>query len=221
VKSGKTQKQGCRFYVAFTQFLLAGRYRCSGINAIHTCHRDPLTWDRYSQYRNQNPQLRQEAISLMESGSKAGVAALHLNKTFQTRIRSHDINRILQTERENSRSLSDAGLQDSEVRQLLTAIDECGDQYRVKFKDGTQIMECIMYWDPTDICMAQRFSQIIQVDSTFKDNKWRYPLLEISATTNEMNTFIIAQALVPSESYASMLWVLERVTCLTIWPMCV
>ncbi len=53
--------------------------------------------------------------------------------------------------------------------------------------------------------------QVLQVDSTFKDNKWKFPLLEITATTNEMNTFLIAQALVPSESAESLAWVFEQV----------
>jgi len=44
----------------------------------------------------------------------------------------------------------------------------------------------------------------------FKDNTWRYPLLEITATTNEMNTFVIAQALIPSESEKILSWVVEQ-----------
>jgi len=72
-------------------------------------------------------------------------------------------------------------------------------------------MDCIFYWDPSDVRIAQRFCQVIQVDSTFKDNTWGYPLLEITATTNEMNTFLIAQALIQSESTETLLWVFEQV----------
>jgi len=49
------------------------------------------------------------------------------------------------------------------------------------------------------------------VDSTFKDNKFGLPLLEITATTNEMNSFLIAQALIPSENAESLLWIFEQV----------
>ena len=72
-------------------------------------------------------------------------------------------------------------------------------------------MDCVFYWDPSDVQMAQRFCQVVQVDSTFKDNAWGYPLLEITATTNEMNTFLIAQALIQSESTETLLWVFEQV----------
>src|SRR5947199_10874269 len=50
------------------------------------------------------------------------------------------------------------------------------------------------------------------MDCTFKDNIWKFPLLEITATTNEKNTFIIAQALVRSESHDCLLWILEQVS---------
>jgi MULE transposase domain len=99
----------------------------------------------------------------------------------------------------------------SESQRLLDAITHAGDRYRVKYREGTQIMDCIFYWDPSDVQLARRFSQVIQVDTTFKDNTWRYPLLEITATTNEMNTILIAQALIPSESAENFLWVLQQV----------
>ena len=51
----------------------------------------------------------------------------------------------------------------------------------------------------------------MQVDSTFKDNKFGLPLLEITATMNEMNSFLIAQALIPSENAESLLWIFEQV----------
>ena len=67
-----------------------------------------------------------------------------------------------------------------------------------------------MVRDSAEVRLAHCFSQVLQFDTTFKDNAWRYPLLEITATTNEMNTFVIAQALIPSESEEILLWVIEQ-----------
>ena len=117
----------------------------------------------------------------------------------------------MQTNGKNVQSLSDAGLSPLESQSLLAEITKQNDQYRIKFKDDTQAMDCIFYWDPSDVQLARRFCQVIQVDSTFSDNIWRLPLLEITATTNEMNTFLIAQALIPSETAESLLWVFEQV----------
>ena len=72
-------------------------------------------------------------------------------------------------------------------------------------------MDCIFYWDPSDVQMAQRFCQVLQIDSTFKDNVWGYSLLEIIVTTNEMNIFLIAQAMIQSESTETLVWVFEQV----------
>lgn len=203
-------KQGCPFYVAFVG-IEPGKYRCNGINAIHICERDSYTWDRYSRYRNQNPIVRDDTIALMSSGIRSGQAASFLDERYGVRIQPKDIHRIVQTSKENMRSLSDAGLMASECQLLLEEIEKHNDQYRVKFKGDTQVMDCIFYWDPSDVQLARRFCQVLQVDCTFKDNKWRFPLLELTATTNEMNTILVAQALIPSESTESLLWVFEQV----------
>lgn len=187
-------------------------YRCSGIHAIHTCEQDPINWDRYSRYRNKDSIICDDGAALMESGIKSGHAAAFLNSKYGTRIRSRDLHRITQTQREHSLSLIDIGLGVSEVSLLLDAITTHGDQFRIKFKDTAMaVMDCILYWDPADVQISQRFCQVLQVDSTFKDNIWKYPLLEITATTNEMNTFVIAQALIPTEDAASLLWIFEQV----------
>jgi hypothetical protein len=66
--------------VTFTELAPgAAKYRCSGINAIHQCERDPNTWDRYAQHRNRDPVVRQQAIALMSNGIRAGQAAAYLN----------------------------------------------------------------------------------------------------------------------------------------------
>src|SRR5208282_5727598 len=109
------------------------------------------------------------------------------------------------------KSLSDADVNMSESQCLLNDITCIGDRYRVKYKKNTQIMNCIFYWNPSDVQLARCFSQVIQVDTTFKDNTWKYPLLEITATTNEMNTILITQALISSESAENFLWILQQV----------
>ena len=186
------------------------------MSALHKCEQDPNTWDRYSQYQNQDPTLRQSAVHLMTSGIKLGQAASFLNTQYGTRIQPKDVHCIVQINKTNMRSLSDAGVSASESARLLDEIEKAGDQFRIKYRDGTQVMNYIFYWDPSDTQMAQRFCQVLQVDSTFKDNAWRYPLVEITATTNEMNTFLIAQALIQSESAESLICVFEQVRILYI-----
>jgi MULE transposase domain len=203
-------KQGCPFYIAFTELKASlNVYRCSGINASHTCERDPLTWDRYARYRNKDPAVRSQAAALIRNGIKSGQAASYLNDQFGVRIQPKDIHRIIQNERQ--KAMSDAVLPTSDMQALANEITAQGDRYRIKYIDNTQVMHCFFYWDSFDVQLARRFSQVLQIDTTFKDNNKRFPLIEITATTNEMNSFLVAQALIPSESVNAIVWVLEQV----------
>src|SRR5205814_6315152 len=52
---GASLKQGCPFYVAFTEAKDdSDYYRCSGINAGHLCARDLDSVDCYHQYRKED-----------------------------------------------------------------------------------------------------------------------------------------------------------------------
>ena len=157
----------------------AAEYRCSGINAIHQCERDPNTWDRYSQYRNKDPIVQEQATGLMATGIRAGQAAAFLNTQHHTRIQGKDIHRIIQTNTKNLRSLSDAGLAPNESQRLLQAIISYGDQYRIKFRDDTQVMDCIFYWDPTDVQLARRFSQVCPLHLNIVDDRFFKSILHL------------------------------------------
>ena len=137
------------------------RYRCSGIHSEHTCERDPSTWDHIPHYRNpENPQLQSNAVLFMDNSLRSGQAVTVLNARYDTRIRPKDIHRIVQMNKEKTRSLSDVGVSTSETQRLIDEIERNGDQYRVKYKEDTQIMECLLYWDPTDIQLACWFCQV-------------------------------------------------------------
>ena len=210
-RRGASMKHGCPFYIAFTELKATPNvYRCSGINVIHTCKRDPLTWDRYARYRNKDHNIRTQAMALIRNGIKSGQAASYLNDQFGARIQPKDLHRIVQTERQNE-AMSHAALSTSDIQALADEITAQGDRYRVKYIDDTQVMQCLFYWDPSDVQLAHRFSQVLQVDTTFKDNNKRFPLIEITATTNEMNSFVVAQALIPAERVDTLVWVFEQV----------
>lgn len=152
---------GCRFYVSFTQIdSSASQYRCSGINTDHICAQDSNTWDRYPQHRTRDPIIQREGIAMLSTGIRAGQAAAYLNLQLDTRVRPKDLQRMVQTNRTNLQLLSELGLGLSECQQLLQAITKNGDQYRVKFRGNTQVMDAIFYWDVTEVQLARRFSQV-------------------------------------------------------------
>ena len=161
-RRGHSSKVGCPFYVAFTALHdNPFRYQCSGIHSEHTCERDPSTWDRFPHYRlPQDPQLRSDAVLFMDKGLRSGQAATVLNAKYGSHIRPKDIHRIVQTDKEKTRFFRDAGVATSETQRLIDEIERNGDQYRVKYKEGTQIVEYLLYWDPTDVQLARQFCQV-------------------------------------------------------------
>lgn len=114
--------------------------------------------------------MQEDAIIMRQNGIRAGQVTTTLLDKYKSFVRPRDVHRVMQTRRDNLKSLSDIGIQASETRRLLDEINKYNDQYRIKFKDNTQIMECILYWNPRDVEMAQRFCQV----STDMDANCRY-----------------------------------------------
>ena len=157
-------------FIEFTHDV--AEYRCSGINVIHQCERDLSTWDRYSQYRNKHPVVREQVVALMANGIRAGQAAAFLNSQHSTRVQGKDIHRVVQMNKEHLQSLSDAGLTPNESQRLLQTITNMGDEYRIKFRGNTQVMDCIFYWDSMDVQLARRFCQVCLLHFDIIDSRF-------------------------------------------------
>ena len=106
---------------------------------------DIYTTNRYYQYRMRDSVIQEDAIIMMQNGIRAGQVASTLQDKYKIPIRSMNVHRVVQTRRDNLKSLSDVRIQTSEIRRLLNEINKYNDQYRIKFKKDTQIMECILY----------------------------------------------------------------------------
>ena len=69
----------------------------------------------------------------MRNGVRSGQAATVLNEQYDSRIQPRDLHRIMQTNREKARSLSDAEISAFEMQRLKEEITKHGDQYRIKY----------------------------------------------------------------------------------------
>ena len=132
-------------------------------------------------------------------------------------VRFRDVHRVMQTRKDNLKFLSDIGIQASETRRLLNEINKYNDQYRIKFKNDTQIMKCILYWNPRNVELTRRFCQVYTrmwmltsgISSWFdiqrqfvkiffaenhSDNKWDEYILDCTSTdlVREYRTFIMS-----------------------------
>src|SRR5437762_3425423 len=79
-----------------------------------------------------------------------------------------DIHRIRQSMKEKKQSFSDVGLANSEIQELITEINNQHDAYRIKYKGDTQVMDCLLYWNPEDIQLSRRFCQVCTLSLLLK-----------------------------------------------------
>lgn len=157
---GKSFNLVCPFYITFTAIKDQSRwYRCSGINAEHSCTSDIYAVNRYYQYEMRNRAIQEDVIIKMQNWIRAGQVVSILQDKHKIPIRSTDVHRVAQT-RDDLKSLSDIGIEVFQIPRLLDEINKYNDQYRIKFKNDTQIMDCILYWNPRNVELACRFCQV-------------------------------------------------------------
>ena len=73
----------------------------------------------------------------MSNDIRSRQAASFLNSQYDIQIQSVDIHRIVQINKEKTRSLSDAELFISESQRLLNTISQYNDHYHVKYKENS------------------------------------------------------------------------------------
>ena len=71
----------------------------------------------------------------------------------------------MQTNRDKAKTLSDVGVERTEMQHLINEIENRKDQYRIKYQGDSDVMECLLYWNPADMQLARRFCQVIKDSS--------------------------------------------------------
>ena len=76
--------------------------------------------------------------------------------------------------------------------------------------DNTDVVRDICWAHPESITLLNTFNIVLLIDSTYKTNRYRMPLVEIVSVTSTDLTFAIAFAFVESEKIDNYTWVLEK-----------
>ena len=84
-----------------------------------------------------DPAIQEDAIIMMQNEIRAEQIANTLQDKHKISVRLRDIHHVMQTRRDNLKSLSDVEIQVSETRRLLNEINKYNDQYHIKFKEDT------------------------------------------------------------------------------------
>jgi len=77
-------------------------------------------------------------------------------------------------------------------------------------QESSQFVSDIFWNHPDSLKLLNAFSIVLLMDSTYKTNKYRLPLLEIVGVTSIGLTFSVAFVLMSSERENNFIWALQR-----------
>jgi len=58
--------------------------------------------------------------------------------------------------------------------------------------------------------LYQKYNDVVLIDSTYKTNKYKMPLLVFAAINNLNRTFLLGFAVIKDETYSSVNWVFNQ-----------
>ncbi|XP_052727423.1 PKS-NRPS hybrid synthetase cheA-like [Vigna angularis] len=98
----------------------------------------------------------------------------------------------------------------TKMQQLMMLLDK--DKYiqRSRCLDDSDVVSDLFWTYPDSVHLVNSFNIVFLMDTTYKTNKYRLPLLEIVGVTSTGLTFTAAFALLSSERQSNFTWALER-----------
>jgi hypothetical protein len=98
----------------------------------------------------------------------------------------------------------------TEIQQLFKCLTDGNYTYSHRLLSDNQTVSDIFFSHPESIKLFNLFPTVLVMDSTYKTNKYRLPLLEFVGTTSTEQTFSIGFTLFSAEKESNFVWVLER-----------
>jgi hypothetical protein len=99
----------------------------------------------------------------------------------------------------------------TEMQQLLQLLDDAKYVCWSRRRDNdSEILRDIFWAHPDSIKLLNMFPIVLIMDSTYKTNKYRQPLLEIVGITSTDKTFVVGFGYMECEKMENYCWVLEK-----------
>lgn len=96
------------------------------------------------------------------------------------------------------------------LQQLMLLIDQHGYIQHNRRDSETDVVKNLFWAHPDSIRMAKCFPYVFIMDSTYKSNKYKWPLFEIVGVSSTMMTFSVCYCLMEHETEVAYSWCLER-----------
>ena len=79
-----------------------------------------------------------------------------------------------------------------------------------RYHESSQVVSDIFWTHPDSLKLLNAFSNVLLMDSTYKTNKYRLPLLEIVGDTSTCLTFSAGFVLMSTERQNNFTWALQK-----------
>ncbi|XP_057443916.1 uncharacterized protein LOC130736078 [Lotus japonicus] len=98
----------------------------------------------------------------------------------------------------------------SEIQHLMKLLE--GDKYAYwsRVEGGSNVIKSLFFAHPDSIHLFNEFPTVVLMDSTYKTNRYKIPLLEMVGVTSTNLTYSIAFAYMANERTNEVLWALNR-----------
>ncbi|XP_057458336.1 uncharacterized protein LOC130749066 [Lotus japonicus] len=104
----------------------------------------------------------------------------------------------------------------TEMQHLMKLLEEHKYVHWSRVQDGTDVVRSLFWAHPDSIHLFNEFPHVVIMDSTYKTNRYKIPLLEMMGVTSTNLTYSIAFAYMENEQKDEVVWAVNRLKDLII-----
>jgi hypothetical protein len=202
-EAAETLKCNCPFKVR-TYFLSSGEWTVSVIDGTHNhIMANRLEGHKYAK------QLIPEKVALVREMSKNNAPPRNISSTIRNK-NSTSATTIKHIYNAHQRVRKADRRERTEMQQLFKCLSDGKYTCNTRLLSDNQTISHIFFSHPELIKLFKLFPIVILMDSTYKTNKYKFPLLEFVGTTSTEQTLTIGFTFVTSEKEDNFVWALER-----------
>ena len=104
----------------------------------------------------------------------------------------------------------------TEMQHLMRMMEDYRYAHWTRVEEDTKVVKAIFWSHPISTQLFNQFPTVVLIDSTYKTNRYRIPLLEMVGVTSTHMTFTIAFAYMKNETEPEVTWTLDKLKALLL-----
>lgn len=192
----KTRKTMCPFAIHYSYHAATDTFRRLEGGSLEHNHA-PHDLACFAQFRRLNGDMLSFAISLIDQASPGSILGSLQVRFGHSCIATYDDVRNLQ---QRAWAAERAGMKATEAMLLVLESVQMSSRYWLNPETGELLG--VLLTDPMAIVLAQSYAEVLQMDCTYKTNKYNMPMFHVTSHTGCGNTFTVAVCFLKQETIA-------------------